>query len=651
MNNVLQNLQRALPARVQDVPASEPKDWTVLVYMEGRDRLAPSTDLALNKLEKVGTTDQVNLVVQATQVPEWDQIALPNMQTLPTRRYLVSKDENLGRVTSPVVGEFPEPLKLTQESLADFVKWGMEKFPARHTMLVVKGKTADAREVSAALAQTGKKLDVLAFDSSSMQQAEVAWQLRHGVEVMTGSPEETKGRAFPYDVLAERLNLRADQATAREVGQMVVDAHRGQATIHGATDLGKVGRLQETMKSFVDAVKSEGVAPELLYTRMLNVPSMEKKSQGPTFNFRDLGTFLTDVNGDERFPQNVRDAAQEVRISLDQAMVAHYASPGRQDLKSPTGLSTYMPWKAPKTGDAQLDWARDSGWGELLDYVHAERPRLSVPAGLAPAKEKTLGLAKSIGKWGLYQYKKYISPFLEARCAYTPSCSQYAREAIEQHGLVEGSKMGFLRLVSCDGHNHGPDPVPGAHVCSDACGCGKPHINEELLIAPPQRLDKSETRQRLEGFATQAAATAGSVLGGLGMGLLAAPIGAAVGGFFGYKAGTDTIDTMTGQMLEKYGEAKTKAYLKLARPVGMPAYNVHKWVEGATGSKSLATVVGAVAGGVSGAVMGLCGGALQGYNWGSAFGQLWAQNRTREAFGELPKDPRTEAILKRDYEK
>jgi len=668
LKNVYQNLQKAPPAQVQDVPASEPKDWTVLVYMEGRHRLAHSTDLALNKLEKVGTTDKVNLVVQATQDPTWQELTLPNMQSLPTRRYVISKDDDAGKVTSPVVQEFPEQLKLTEETLADFVKWGMEKFPARHTMLVIKKQGAgfarisqgdddfaplSARELSSALQKAGKKLDVVAFDSSSMQQLEVAYQLRHGAEVMAGSQEDTKAAAYPYDALAERLNARAGQATAREVGKMVVDVHRGQSSIHGAADLSRLGRLQETMKGFVEAVKAEKVAPELLYTSMASVIPMERKSLGLSFDFRDLGTLLTDVNANESYPQSVRDAAQEARISLDQSSVAQYASAARQELKSPTGLSTWMPWKGPSDKlhetYGQLDWARDSGWADLIDYVHAERPKLSVPESLAPPQEKTLGLAQSIGKWGLYQYKKYISPYLEARCAYTPSCSQYARQAIETHGLTEGMKMGFLRLVSCDGHNRGADPVPG-HTCSADCGCGTPQIREDLLIAPPPRADKSELRQRAEGFATQAAATAGSVLGGLGLGLLSAPIGAAVGAYFGYKAGTDTIDGLTAEMLPKYGEAKVRAYLKLARPVGMPAYNLNKKIEAWTGSTTLAKVVGGVAGGISGAVLGLGGGALQGYNWGSAFGRLWALNRTREAFGEMPTDPRTAAILKRDYE-
>lgn len=669
VKNVFHNLQKAPPAQVQDVPASEPKDWTVLTYMEGRHRLAHSTDLALNKLEKVGTTDKVNLVVQATQVPTWQELTLPNMQSLPTRRYVVTKDDDTNQVSSPVVQEFPEQVRLNEDSLADFVKWGMEKFPARHTMLVIKKHGAgfakisngdddfaplSAREVAGALAKAGKKVDVVAFDSCSMQQLEVAYQLRNGAEVMAGSQEDIKAVAYPYDVLAERLNARP-QATAREAGKLVVDVHRGQPSIHGAADLTKLGGLQETMKTFVEAVKAEKVAPELLYTRMASVAPIERKSLGISFDFRDLGTFLTDVGGDERFPQSVRDAANEARISLDGSLVAQYASPARQELKSPTGLSTYMPWKAPsdKLHDAygQLDWARDSGWGELLDYVHTERPKLSVPADVAPSKEETLSLAQSMGKWGLYQYKKYISPYLEARCAYTPSCSQYAREAIETHGLTEGMKLGFLRLVSCDGHNKGADPVPGGHTCGPDCGCGTPQIREDLLIAPPPRADKSELRQRAEGFATQAAATAGSVLGGLGLGLVAAPIGAAVGAYFGYKAGTDTIDGLTAEMLPKYGEPKVRAYLKLARPVGMPAYNLHQKVEAWTGSKMLATVVGGIAGGVSGAVLGLGGGALQGYNWGSAFGRLWALNRTREAFGEMPTDPRTEAILKRDYEK
>lgn len=58
-----------------------------------------------------------------------------------------------------------------------------------------------------------------------------------------------------------------------------------------------------------------------------------------------------------------------------------------------------------------------------------------------------------------YQYT--ISPLTQASCRYTPTCSQYAVEAIKKHGPVKGSWLSIKRIVSCHPWGgHGYDPVP-----------------------------------------------------------------------------------------------------------------------------------------------------------------------------------------------
>jgi putative membrane protein insertion efficiency factor len=57
-------------------------------------------------------------------------------------------------------------------------------------------------------------------------------------------------------------------------------------------------------------------------------------------------------------------------------------------------------------------------------------------------------------------YKAMISPWLPPSCRFVPTCSEYAREAIERHGAVRGSLMGARRLLKCHPfHPGGYDPV------------------------------------------------------------------------------------------------------------------------------------------------------------------------------------------------
>ena len=46
-------------------------------------------------------------------------------------------------------------------------------------------------------------------------------------------------------------------------------------------------------------------------------------------------------------------------------------------------------------------------------------------------------------------YKAVISPWLPPSCRFVPTCSEYAREAIERHGALRGSGMAVWRLLRC----------------------------------------------------------------------------------------------------------------------------------------------------------------------------------------------------------
>ena len=57
-------------------------------------------------------------------------------------------------------------------------------------------------------------------------------------------------------------------------------------------------------------------------------------------------------------------------------------------------------------------------------------------------------------------YQITLSPFFRGSCRHVPSCSEYAREAIERHGL-RGVWMAMKRLSRCRPFgSHGFDPVP-----------------------------------------------------------------------------------------------------------------------------------------------------------------------------------------------
>ncbi|MBV9332356.1 MAG: membrane protein insertion efficiency factor YidD [Alphaproteobacteria bacterium] len=66
-------------------------------------------------------------------------------------------------------------------------------------------------------------------------------------------------------------------------------------------------------------------------------------------------------------------------------------------------------------------------------------------------------------------YRRFLSPLKAPACRFTPTCSQYAIEAIRVHGPARGLALAARRLLRCHpirwlGGSQGYDPVPPARL-------------------------------------------------------------------------------------------------------------------------------------------------------------------------------------------
>ena len=58
-------------------------------------------------------------------------------------------------------------------------------------------------------------------------------------------------------------------------------------------------------------------------------------------------------------------------------------------------------------------------------------------------------------------YRRFLSPLKPPMCRFSPTCSQYAIEAIERHGIFRGSAYAVWRILRCHPFcRGGHDPVP-----------------------------------------------------------------------------------------------------------------------------------------------------------------------------------------------
>jgi putative membrane protein insertion efficiency factor len=76
----------------------------------------------------------------------------------------------------------------------------------------------------------------------------------------------------------------------------------------------------------------------------------------------------------------------------------------------------------------------------------------------------TVGTVLRPGRWlqaGVRGYQRVISPLLGPRCRYLPTCSEYAYEALGEHGALRGTWLAVRRIGRCHPfHEGGYDPVP-----------------------------------------------------------------------------------------------------------------------------------------------------------------------------------------------
>jgi putative membrane protein insertion efficiency factor len=69
--------------------------------------------------------------------------------------------------------------------------------------------------------------------------------------------------------------------------------------------------------------------------------------------------------------------------------------------------------------------------------------------------------AGAIAARGVRLYQRALSPLLGNVCRFAPSCSEYARQALVEHGLLRGGALAVARLAKCHPlHPGGWDPPP-----------------------------------------------------------------------------------------------------------------------------------------------------------------------------------------------
>lgn len=407
---------------------SQKAAWTIMVYMAGDNNLSAAGDSDLAEMRLVGSTDQVQIVV------EFD-----NAGDDGTRRIHISKEG---------VGEHIETLGETDsgspEVLSDFISWAAQNYPANRYALILwnhgngwaptevdriarsvaspgysereisersasplgrvlfrpslesifslaspseraicsddgSGHSLDTIELGRVIAlgveTIGQKFDLLGMDACLMSNIEVAYQLRDHVRYIVASEENEPADGWPYDQVLGRITANPDMDTSEFAQSIVSDyidwyqnkGHAGDIT-QAAIDLSKLDTLTGPLSDFADQLTVN------MRDSSADMWRAQRKSARFWHNtLWDLGHFCEAMAGSATGTE-VRNAAIAVQSALkpgEGRLVVAESHRGTK-VQRCRGVTIYLvpPINSISRYYRELDFSNNHPWINMLEAYH-----------------------------------------------------------------------------------------------------------------------------------------------------------------------------------------------------------------------------------------------------------------------------------------
>jgi len=216
-----------------------PRQWTFLAYIAGDNNLSDNGIEDIAEMTTVGTSASSYAGVQIDTEGEHDGSV----------RYEISEPDKTDQAHRIVIDRLPESDSGNPEILLKFLKWGLERYPAKNTIVVVwnhgagfrtvrrdiayddYGTSLDMNELKTAFTRAGlgknNKIAILGFDACLMNMLEIAHHLRNVTQYVVGSQETEPGDGWPYDKVLKAMNRKpTPQAMAKAIVREYMQSYR-----------------------------------------------------------------------------------------------------------------------------------------------------------------------------------------------------------------------------------------------------------------------------------------------------------------------------------------------------------------------------------------------------------------------------------------
>lgn len=312
------------------------KEWTFLVYLNGKNSLDSFGKMNIKQMETIGSTDDLNIVVQ------WGSL---KQKSVPRLYITKSKDQN--NVTSPVVMNLGATDMGDYKNLIEFVRWAKEKYPAKHYFINVwnhgggwhrpdnitpsdiswddeSGNKITTEQLGLAMQESakilGQKVDIYASDACLMGMVEVAAEMQDSVSIYGGSQELEPGEGWPYPTFLQKWT-KSPKASAAEVAVLLSKEYLAAYSggIYGSSqvtfsvfDLAKLPNFMSEVAIVGQELKTSLAAPDNTVKDSIN-----KAAAFYYTDYKDFADMIAKLDGTKsRLPKSMQDRVMTAHNEL-----------------------------------------------------------------------------------------------------------------------------------------------------------------------------------------------------------------------------------------------------------------------------------------------------------------------------------------------
>ena len=386
-------------------------DWTFLVFMNGDNDLEAYVFYDLNELERAGSTEDLNIIVQADRV---DGHYTGDGDWTGTRRYYVTQDDTPG-VVSEMVEDLGELDMGDPQVLSDAMIWAHENYPAEKMAVILwnhgdgwsmrtddgetgidpdafpegglegfegtlpppmissdetsgsgidiaQGELAEAFEE---IVELRGKVDVVGFDACLMGAWEVAHVLQPYAHTMVASETSVGMTGYQYDLMLPEIAAAPESDAATMADLLAWSAVEGNEQTQAAIDLSKLSALTSAIDNLANVVLNDATLQSDLLSARSDTNRLEF---GWHDYYLDLGHFAEHLSDESR--SRLSSEGTSIREALDETLISLYTN---QWFTWAGGLSIYADTNQVYLDDyangAGATWSQETQWDEMLEAL------------------------------------------------------------------------------------------------------------------------------------------------------------------------------------------------------------------------------------------------------------------------------------------